>query len=121
MESATVLYAKKATTIAAVGTTNTGSILIDRVDLLAIDIVITAVGGVSPTITFEVQRESANGTFHTMATTAALTAAGSTTLSVGPGTQNNHALTDAIRVNFVVGGATPTVTFDLSVIGSSVG
>lgn len=119
MKQATALYAKTGTVTTTTG--NTGAITCDGAELVAIDIGITAITGTGPSITFTVERLDANGTYRVIHTTAALSATGSTVISIGPGCTVTHVLTSKLRVNWTVAGTTPSVTFDLSVIGSSVG
>lgn len=87
------------------------------VDELAVDIEVTAVGGVSPSITFSLERQTATGRWVAMHTFGALTAPGSLSTSIGPGLTVPSLPTGRLRLAWAMTGTTPTADFNASVVG----
>lgn len=91
-----------------------------RAQTLAVDIEITALAGTSPTIQFVLERRDATGAWRAIHTTAVLSAVGVTSLNVGPGLPVNVALTDAVRLRWLVTGSLgQSITFAASIVGRS--
>ncbi len=97
--------------------------------MLALDLnVVSFQGGTTPTITFFLERQTANGDWSQIWTSGALNAATNWGVDIGPGFGTfsapsnlaQHAvLTNSARIRWAFGGgANPTtVTFSLSVVG----
>lgn len=119
MRNATTLYAKKGEILTVNG--NSGEIRCEGVDLLAVDILVSAASGTSPTINFYVQRKDANGNWVTLYAFPTLSAASSENSNIGPGATTPKIVTGVMRVIWELGGVTPSFTTDISVIGASVG
>lgn len=103
----------EAAALQAVSTVNTTITVQPRAHLAVVAVNVTAVLTVG-TLTVSLQRQDANGIWHTLGTTAAITAVGTAIFSVGPGTANGHPLGSGIyRIRRVVTG--DSVTHQVSV------
>lgn len=73
----------------------------------------TAASGTSPTMTINIQ-DTVDGTnWYTVGSSAAITAVGTSVFEIGAGLGNNHVFADRLRVQWVIGGTTPSFTFDV--------
>lgn len=81
---------------------------------LFVGVNVTAVAGTSPTLTVHVDQQDTNGVWHTLASTAQLSAVGTAALHV-----NDKVLSGvgSYRVRWVVGGTSPSFTFQAGVSG----
>jgi hypothetical protein len=89
---------------------------------LAVDITLTSfTGGTTPSVTFYVDRLGNDGAWYRLWTSAALTAAGPTSASIGPGQSGTNAapgvLTGTCRFGWSSTGAPTSITFSASVSG----
>ncbi len=105
---------------AATATGDSGSLAVSNVTMLAVDVNVTAItGGTAPTVQFLLDRQGVDNIWHTVWTGSALSAAGTASVSIGPGLPTNSVLTRAARLRWVFGGtvAPTSVTFSASIIG----
>ena len=102
----------------AAQTTNGNSLdlVCDQYDQLAFDFNVTAVSGTTPSMTVYIDRKGADGTYYPIYTSAAITATGVTSVSVGPGLPNNAAIGNTIRMRWAITGTTPSFTFSASIL-----
>lgn len=79
---------------------------------------ITAVTGTTPSMTVSLQQQDANGVFQTLASSAAQTATGTGTLSVGQALANNVMISgnNITRIAWTISGVTPSFTVQFSLI-----
>jgi hypothetical protein len=84
---------------------------------LAVDINVSTVTGTTPSCTFVVERQGADGNWYAIWTSSAVTAAGSTSTSIGPGCATDQVFTSNIRLRWTITGTTPSFTFSASIIG----
>ncbi len=84
---------------------------------LAVDINVTAVSGTVPSCTFKVDRLGADGIWYNVWTSAAITAAGTASTSVGPGLATSASFGDVVRLTWTISGTTPSFTFSASIVG----
>lgn len=99
---------------------------------LALDITLTSfTGGTTPTITFILERQGADGVWYQICTTGALNAAQTVSVDLSPSsagttaapltsTSQHAVLTNSLRLRWTLGGgvAPTAVTFSASVVGS---
>lgn len=74
---------------------------------------VTAVSGTSPTMTINIQDTVDGSNWYTVGSSTSLTAVGTSAFEIGAGLGNNHVFADRIRVQWVLGGTTPSFTFDV--------
>lgn len=80
---------------------------------LRIQVNVTAASGTTPTLTVAIQ-DTVDGTnWNQLAITSSITAAGITIIEIGPGLTNNHVFADRLRVQWTIGGTTPSFTFEV--------
>lgn len=96
---------------------NSAALDASGVTAVEVDVNITAVSGTTPSATFVVERQGADGVWYVVATSPAITAAGTWTTSIGPGCSVAHELTDSIRLRWTITGTTPSFTFSASITG----
>jgi hypothetical protein len=112
------LYARGLSASTASG--DSGSLDTTWLNSLRLDYNVTAfTNGTTPSITFTVEVLGANGLWYAAYTTAAITATGAGTRSIGPGLDTPGMLTAAARVRWAFGGAVvaDSITFSLAVSG----
>lgn len=96
---------------------NSGSLDVQSVNALAIDVNISAISGAGATLTVIYERLGADGNWYPQYTSAGLTATGNTSANVGLGATTNAVLTNTGRLRWTIAGTTPSVTFTASVVG----
>jgi len=123
-----VLFSQPATAITASEVINAFATPYDGVTTLAVDITISAVSGTgTPTMTLFLERQGADGNWYQIWTSAAQTATGAISLSMGPamvGTNVTGAttavgvvLTANARLRCTVSGTNPSFTTSVSIEG----
>lgn len=114
------IVALAAQSVAASG--NTADIKVDSFDRIAVDINLkTLVGGVSPSVTFSIQRKDSLGNYTTIHSGTALTAVGLYSRDIGPGLETTKLPGQVIRIAWIVSGAPTSATADIVVIGDNDG
>ncbi len=78
---------------------------------------VTAVAGTTPTLTLALDSLGADGVWYTLWTSTAVTAVGQTVAHLGVGAATNVAFGATVRLRWTIGGATPSFTFSVSMIG----
>lgn len=107
-------YANTGFAITANG--NSGAISTYGRRIANVNIDITSVAGSSsPSIEFTLYREGPNGTQYEIAKSGALTAAGTTAISAGPGTANNLGIGQTILLAWTVSGSSPSFKGNINV------
>lgn len=101
--------------IAASG--NSGDLAVDGFDQLALDINISAIAGTTPSVTFVLNRKGADGVYYPIWTSAAQTAVGKLSTSIGIGGTVNHSLGSLARLDWTVAGTGVSLSFTASLIG----
>ena len=70
----------------------------------------------TPTITFFLERQGADGNWYPIWSPTAITTTGITSTSVGPGCATDAVVTENIRLRWTVSGTTPSFTTSISII-----
>lgn len=96
---------------------NSANLDCTAVSTVAVDVNVTAVSGVAPTLNAFLDRLGADGVWYPAWSAAQITAAGVTSTSVGPGCAVGQVLSATVRLRWVIGGTTPSFTFSASVTG----
>lgn len=96
---------------------NSGAISCPQIDRLAVDVSVTAVTGTTPTLNLFLERQGLDGVWYSVWAPTQITAAGTTSTSVGHGLATNAAITGLIRLRWVIGGTTPSFTLSASITG----
>lgn len=80
---------------------------------------LTAISGASPSATVSLQQKDGNDVWHTLASTAALTAVGTAQFSVGTGMDNGAMLRAGgqYRFSWTIGGTATTCSFQIAMAG----
>ncbi len=84
---------------------------------LALDINITARSGTSPTIQFFIDRIGADNVAYNIYASAAISATGQTSTSIGSGFVINQSFGSSMQIRWVTGGTTPSFTTSVSIVG----
>lgn len=95
---------------------NSADLTCDQYDQLAFDFNVTAVTGTTPSMLVFIDRKGADGAYYPIYTSAAVTATGVTSVSIGPGLPNNAAIGNTIRMRWTLTGTTPSFTFTASIL-----
>lgn len=96
---------------------DSGALPVGNVLHLAADVNITAVSGSTPSMTLYVDRLGIDGNWYNIWTSAAQTAAGVVSVSIGPGCTVTHVFGTAARLRWAITGGTPSFTFSGSIVG----
>lgn len=95
----------------------TPTLLVGPLSTLAVDIDVTTITGTgTPTITFFLERQGADGNWYPIWSPTAITTTGITSTSVGPGCATDAVVTENIRLRWTVSGTTPSFTTSISII-----
>lgn len=116
----TDLEARTLFTLASAARTVNGSspnFLTGDLSRVAIDVNVTAVGGVGPNLRFFLDRLGADGNYYPIWSPAALTAVGTLSTTVGQGMAVAQSLAAECRLRWEITGTTPSFTFSASVVG----
>lgn len=95
----------------------TAPLAIGPLTTLAVDVDVTAVSGTSASMSLFIERLGTDGHWYPIWSPTAITAAGVTSTSVGPGCATAAVVTSTIRFRWAVTGTTPSFTFSASIIG----
>jgi hypothetical protein len=109
------IYLQPQTVITASG--SSGPLNVGPLTTLACDVNVVTVAGTSPTLSLVVERQGADGGWYPMWTPAAITAAGITSTSIGPGCATNQVVPATIRFRWTLGGTSPSFTYSVSIVG----
>lgn len=96
---------------------DSGALTVGIYSELAVDVNISAVSGTTPSMTLYVDRQGADGVWYTIYTSAAQTAVGTVSTSIGVGAATNSAFGDVARLRWAITGTTPSFTFTASIKG----
>jgi hypothetical protein len=96
---------------------NSGDLTVGSLTRLAIDFNVTAVAGTVPSCTFSVERKGSDGVYYVIAASAAVSAVGATSFSVGAGLTTSSAFGATIRLKWAISGTAPSFTFTYSAVG----
>lgn len=80
---------------------------------LRVQVNVTAASGTTPTMTVAIQDTLDGTNWNTVGITSSLTTTGVTILEIGAGLANNHVFADRLRVQWTIGGTTPSFTFEV--------
>jgi hypothetical protein len=95
---------------------NSGDLICDQYQELAVDVNVTAVTGTNPSMTLSIQRKGADGVYYPIWTSSAITAPGVTSVSIGPGLAQAASIGDIVLLVWTITGTTPSFTFSASII-----
>lgn len=99
---------------------NAGDIDVRDLTGIAIDCVLTSMtGGTTPSVQFIVDRKNIDGTYTQIVAGVALTAAGTTSFSIGPGLTTATITGVIIRIRWTVVGAPTTAVANIYVQGET--
>ncbi len=107
----TTLFVQQSETVTASG--NSPALEVGPLTTLACDINCTAVAGAG-TVTFFVERQGADGNWYPIWSPAAISGAGVTSTSIGPGCATAAVLTGTLRCRWTIGGT--SVTYSVSIV-----
>lgn len=105
---------------AAAASGDTGPLAASTIARLAVDIsVVSFTGGTAPTITFMIDRQGTDGKWYQLWASAALSAAGPASTSIGDGCDIRQVPTGTVRLRWVFGGTgvATSITFSASIVG----
>lgn len=83
----------------------------------AVDVQVTAVGGVGPSLRVFVDRMGSDGVWYPVWTPAAMSAVGSLSTTIGQGMTVGQSLAAQVRFRWEISGTTPSFTFSASMVG----
>lgn len=86
---------------------------------LAVDVNLTQIGGTGPTITFKLSRKGADGIYYAVWTSAAMSAVGVASTSVGMGATTPASFGDIVQWSWTIAGVSPTASWTASIKGTS--
>lgn len=84
---------------------------------VAVDVNVTALNGVGVELRVILERRGSDGVWYPIWTSPAITANGSTSISVGPGMEVARALGALCRLRWTIAGTSASVTFSASGVG----
>lgn len=101
---------------AQTATGNSGPLQTVDATTLAVDVNVSAATGTTPSMTLNVDRLGADGNWYSVWASSAITTAGVTSASIGPGCAVAAVLTGTVRLRWTITGTTPSFTFSASVV-----
>lgn len=117
--SAGVLLNQASAAQTASGTS--GPILVGFMPTIAVDVNVSTVSGSTPSMTLYLERLGADGVWYEAWSSSAITAAGQTSTSIGPGCATAQVLTGSIRLRWAITGTSPSFTFSASIVSNGFG